>query len=115
MYDCLDSLPSHVAFVYFVTLIFFLAWLVKVCQSLFKIFCCFFKFQNVFIAVITETFAEIRVQFSEMWQKKDVIIDGDFKQVIFKKLNNKLYNKISLFLFKKIIIKNFGTLLFLNR
>ena len=30
LYDCLDSLPSHFAFVYFVTLIFFLAWLVKV-------------------------------------------------------------------------------------
>lgn len=30
LYDCLDSLPSHVAFVYFITLIFFLAWLVKV-------------------------------------------------------------------------------------
>lgn len=38
--------------------------------------------QNVFIAVITETFAEIRVQFSEMWQKKDVTIEDDFKQVI---------------------------------
>lgn len=30
LYDCIDSLPSHVAFLYFVTLIFFLAWLVKV-------------------------------------------------------------------------------------
>ena len=68
LYDCIDSLPSHVAFLYFVTLIFFLAWLVK----------------NVFIAVITETFAEIRVQFSEMWQKKEVTLDDDFKQRIEK-------------------------------
>ncbi|KAI1704443.1 ion transport protein [Ditylenchus destructor] len=66
LYDCLDSLPSHLAFIYFVTLIFFMAWLVK----------------NVFIAVITETFAEIRVQFSEMWQKKEVTVDDDFKQKI---------------------------------
>lgn len=36
----------------------------------------------MFIAVITETFAEIRVQFSEMWQKKDVNVDDDVKQVI---------------------------------
>ncbi|VDO22924.1 unnamed protein product [Haemonchus placei] len=56
LYDCLDTLPSYVAFFYFVTLIFFLAWLVK----------------NVFIAVITETFAEIRVQFSEMWQSNTI-------------------------------------------
>ncbi|VDN25379.1 unnamed protein product, partial [Cylicostephanus goldi] len=65
LYDCMDSLPSHLAFIYFLTLIFFLAWLVK----------------NVFIAVITETFAEIRVQFSEMWQKKDVTLDEEFRQV----------------------------------
>uniref|UniRef100_A0A915ABY7 Sodium leak channel NALCN n=1 Tax=Parascaris univalens TaxID=6257 RepID=A0A915ABY7_PARUN len=64
LYDCMDSLPSYWAFLYFVTLIFFLAWLVK----------------NVFIAVITETFAEIRVQFSEMWQKKDVTFDDGLKQ-----------------------------------
>uniref|UniRef100_A0A915NUB2 Sodium leak channel NALCN n=2 Tax=Meloidogyne TaxID=189290 RepID=A0A915NUB2_9BILA len=67
LYDCLDSLPSHFAFVYFVTLIFFLAWLVK----------------NVFIAVITETFAEIRVQFSESWKKEErTKIEDDFKQKI---------------------------------
>ncbi|KAL3067841.1 hypothetical protein niasHS_016807 [Heterodera schachtii] len=67
MYDCLDSLPSHLAFFYFVTLIFFLAWLVK----------------NVFIAVITETFAEIRVQFSESWKKEEMTtIEDDFSQKI---------------------------------
>ncbi|KHN81661.1 Sodium leak channel non-selective protein, partial [Toxocara canis] len=64
LYDCMDSLPSYWAFLYFVTLIFFLAWLVK----------------NVFIAVITETFAEIRVQFSEMWQKNEVTFDDGLKQ-----------------------------------
>ncbi|CAI4222140.1 unnamed protein product [Auanema sp. JU1783] len=68
LYDCMDSLPSHLAFIYFLTLIFFLAWLVK----------------NVFIAVITETFAEIRVQFSEMWQKKEVVLDEDFRQKLEK-------------------------------
>lgn len=65
LYDCMDSLPTHLAILYFITLIFFLAWLVK----------------NVFIAVITETFAEIRVQFSEMWTKSEVGVEEDFKQV----------------------------------
>ncbi|CAK9304150.1 unnamed protein product [Gordionus sp. m RMFG-2023] len=51
MYKMIDSLPAWRAILYFVSLIFFLAWLVK----------------NVFIAVITETFAEIRVQFQQMW------------------------------------------------
>uniref|UniRef100_A0A914C6X5 Ion transport domain-containing protein n=1 Tax=Acrobeloides nanus TaxID=290746 RepID=A0A914C6X5_9BILA len=68
LYDCIDSMPSYVAFLYFITLLFFLAWLVK----------------NVFIAVITETFAEIRVQFSEMWTKKEVTIDDELKQKIEK-------------------------------
>uniref|UniRef100_A0A7E4ZT03 Ion_trans domain-containing protein n=1 Tax=Panagrellus redivivus TaxID=6233 RepID=A0A7E4ZT03_PANRE len=64
LYDCLDSFPSYIAFIYFITLIFFFAWLVK----------------NVFIAVITETFAEIRVQFSEMWQTREIIDDDGFQQ-----------------------------------
>uniref|UniRef100_A0A1I7S1Q3 Sodium leak channel non-selective protein n=1 Tax=Bursaphelenchus xylophilus TaxID=6326 RepID=A0A1I7S1Q3_BURXY len=68
LYDCMDSLPTHLAILYFITLIFFLAWLVK----------------NVFIAVITETFAEIRVQFSEMWTKSEVSVEEDFKQKIEK-------------------------------
>ncbi|KAG4073861.1 hypothetical protein HA402_014066 [Bradysia odoriphaga] len=46
MYRAIDSLPAWRAAFYFSTMIFFLAWLVK----------------NVFIAVITETFNEIRVQ-----------------------------------------------------
>ncbi|XP_035712749.1 sodium leak channel non-selective protein isoform X2 [Folsomia candida] len=51
MHRAMDSLPGWRAPLYFVTMIFFLAWLVK----------------NVFIAVITETFNEIRVQFQQMW------------------------------------------------
>ena len=51
MHRAVDSLPGWRAPLYFVTMIFFLAWLVK----------------NVFIAVITETFNEIRVQFQQMW------------------------------------------------
>ncbi|KAL5286139.1 hypothetical protein ACFFRR_007673 [Megaselia abdita] len=51
MYRAIDSLPAWRAAFYFSTMIFFLAWLVK----------------NVFIAVITETFNEIRVQFQQLW------------------------------------------------
>ena len=51
MHRAVDSLPGWRAPLYFVTMVFFLAWLVK----------------NVFIAVITETFNEIRVQFQQMW------------------------------------------------
>lgn len=51
MYRAIDSLPAWRSAFYFSTMIFFLAWLVK----------------NVFIAVITETFNEIRVQFQQMW------------------------------------------------
>ncbi|KAL3095996.1 hypothetical protein niasHS_005755 [Heterodera schachtii] len=64
LYDTLDTFPSYCGFFYFLTLIFFLAWLVK----------------NVFIAVITETFAEIRVQFSEMWQSREMAQDEDANQ-----------------------------------
>ncbi|VDK65890.1 unnamed protein product [Onchocerca ochengi] len=68
LYDCLDTFPSYIAFFYFITLIFLLAWLVK----------------NVFIAVITETFAEIRVQFSEMWQTREITVDDSFAQKLEK-------------------------------
>lgn len=70
MYRAVDTLPAWRAFIYFTTMIFFLSWLVK----------------NVFIAVITETFNEIRVQFQQMWgqrgsQMADIadarIISGD--------------------------------------
>uniref|UniRef100_A0A183CB50 Ion_trans domain-containing protein n=1 Tax=Globodera pallida TaxID=36090 RepID=A0A183CB50_GLOPA len=40
----------------------------------------FSLFTNVFIAVITETFAEIRVQFSEMWQSREMAQDEDANQ-----------------------------------
>uniref|UniRef100_A0AC35TIY1 Sodium leak channel non-selective protein n=1 Tax=Rhabditophanes sp. KR3021 TaxID=114890 RepID=A0AC35TIY1_9BILA len=68
LYDCLDTYPSYLAFFYFVTLIFFLAWLVK----------------NVFIAVITETFAEIRVQFSEMWATREKVSEEGYSQKLEK-------------------------------
>ncbi|XP_077983388.1 sodium leak channel NALCN-like [Glandiceps talaboti] len=51
MYKVMDSFPPWRGHFFFVTMIFFLAWLVK----------------NVFIAVIIEVFAEIRVQFQQMW------------------------------------------------
>lgn len=104
LYDCLDTFPSYIAFFYFITLIFLLAWLVKVkflliqsnvrCRivhfllkriglvvlSLYMLYS--FRIQNVFIAVITETFAEIRVQFSEMWQTREITADDSFTQVM---------------------------------
>ncbi|CAH1782033.1 unnamed protein product [Owenia fusiformis] len=66
MYRAIDSLPSWRAFVYFISMIFFLAWLVK----------------NVFIAVIVETFAEIRVQFQQMWGPRGSPTDSDASQVV---------------------------------
>nr|XP_009858187.2 sodium leak channel non-selective protein [Ciona intestinalis] len=51
MYKNIDSYQDWHGYLYFVTLIFFLAWLVK----------------NVFIAVIIETMAEIRVQLHNLW------------------------------------------------
>ncbi|XP_074643734.1 sodium leak channel NALCN-like [Tubulanus polymorphus] len=66
MYRAIDSLASWRAFVYFISLIFFLAWLVK----------------NVFIAVIIETFAEIRVQFQQMWGSQHGATDSDTSQVL---------------------------------
>jgi hypothetical protein len=57
MYRAGDSVQHWKSAFYFCTMIFFLAWMVK----------------NVFIAVITETFNEIRVQFQQMW--------GDSKRI----------------------------------
>ena len=54
MYRAADSAQHWKANVYFCTMIFFIAWMVK----------------NVFIAVITETFNEIRVQLQEIWVDK---------------------------------------------
>lgn len=71
MYRATDSLPSWRAFLYFITMIFFLAWLVK----------------NVFIAVIIETFAEIRVQFQQMWGTRGQ--ESSIEQIkIFERLSN---------------------------
>ncbi|RWS10179.1 sodium leak channel non-selective protein-like protein [Dinothrombium tinctorium] len=66
MYQAMDSLPAWRAALYFVTMIFFLAWLVK----------------NVFIAVITETFNEIRVQFQQMWGERIAIVSQATPQVL---------------------------------
>ncbi|GAB6021165.1 hypothetical protein CHUAL_003795 [Chamberlinius hualienensis] len=66
MYRAIDSLPGWKASFYFTTMIFFLAWLVK----------------NVFIAVITETFNEIRVQFQQMWGVRGQITDQSPSQVL---------------------------------
>ncbi|KAH9490260.1 hypothetical protein Btru_035289, partial [Bulinus truncatus] len=66
MYNSTDSLQSWKAYLYFLSLIFFLAWLVK----------------NVFIAVIIETFAEIRVQFQQMWGSRGGTAESDASQVI---------------------------------
>lgn len=38
--------------------------------------------QNVFIAVIIETFAEIRVQFQQMWGSRNGPVDSDTSQVL---------------------------------
>lgn len=51
MYSTFDHYPAWKVAAYFVSLIFFLGWMVR----------------NVFIAVFTETFNEIRVQFQQMW------------------------------------------------
>ncbi|XP_067640360.1 sodium leak channel NALCN isoform X2 [Eurosta solidaginis] len=66
MYRAIDSLPAWRAAFYFSTMIFFLAWLVK----------------NVFIAVITETFNEIRVQFQQMWGARGHIQKTAASQVL---------------------------------
>ncbi|XP_041968063.1 sodium leak channel non-selective protein [Aricia agestis] len=64
MYRAIDSLPTWRSALYFSTMIFFLAWLVK----------------NVFIAVITETFNEIRVQFQQMWGVRNPITKSSTTQ-----------------------------------
>ena len=58
MYRAADSVEQWKAAFYFTTMIFFLAWMVK----------------NVFIAVITETFNEIRVQFQVGLENKYVFL-----------------------------------------
>ena len=66
MYRATDSLDPWKSSFYFVSMIFFLAWMVK----------------NVFIAVITETFNEIRVQFQQMWGEREHIGGGGTQQML---------------------------------
>lgn len=113
MYRAIDSFPRWRSYFYFITLIFFLAWLVKVLgggvhshyvyfimfsmclffclillitrflhlQCLLNVVC--ISFQNVFIAVIIETFAEIRVQFQQMWGTRSSTTSTATTQVSF--------------------------------
>ncbi|CAH8668132.1 unnamed protein product [Dicrocoelium dendriticum] len=64
MYRAMDCLASWKGVIYFMSMIFFVAWLVK----------------NVFIAVLIETFAEIRVQFQQMWSPRHTT-DADSSKV----------------------------------
>ncbi|BES93887.1 voltage-gated ion channel [Nesidiocoris tenuis] len=66
MYRAIDSLPGWRAVCYFSTMIFFLAWLVK----------------NVFIAVITETFNEIRVQLQQVWGVRGHMTNKSASQIL---------------------------------
>ena len=66
MYRAGDASQHWKAVIYFITMIFFLAWMVR----------------NVFIAVITETFNEIRVQFQEMWGDRERITGETSTQVL---------------------------------
>jgi hypothetical protein len=77
MYRAIDSLPGWRAAFYFSTMIFFLAWLVK----------------NVFIAVITETFNEIRVQFQQMWGVRGHITNSSASQVLRQNHTKCTYSK----------------------
>lgn len=114
MYRAIDSFPRWRSYFYFITLIFFLAWLVKVreekkcahsvsilsCSACVFFFCLILlitrflhlqcllnvvcvSFQNVFIAVIIETFAEIRVQFQQMWGTRSSTTSTATTQVSF--------------------------------
>nr|QQY02464.1 sodium leak channel non-selective protein [Cryptocotyle lingua] len=64
MYRAMDCLAPWKGVIYFLSMIFFVAWLVK----------------NVFIAVLIETFAEIRVQFQQMWSPRHAA-DADSSKV----------------------------------
>lgn len=121
MYRAIDSFPRWRSYFYFITLIFFLAWLVKVLQKVLLYTClkrrsyqnCFFfsfplaelcvnrsflfVFQNVFIAVIIETFAEIRVQFQQMWGSRSSTTSTATTQVKYLRCWNKLKTQFGLF------------------
>jgi len=88
MYRAIDSLPAWRAVLYFSTMIFFLAWLVK----------------NVFIAVITETFNEIRVQFQQMWGVRGHISNSSASQVNYLQFSSKLLKIV--WIYKALYNKN---------
>ncbi len=117
MYRAIDSLPGWKATFYFTTMIFFLAWLVKVIILTFLkgnlyfknfknegmyviLFCCG---QNVFIAVITETFNEIRVQFQQMWGVRGHITDQSPSQVTINTLHYYIYFLYLFFILQHVI------------
>nr|XP_039260022.1 sodium leak channel non-selective protein-like isoform X1 [Styela clava] len=66
MYKSIDSYEDWLGYFYFIFLIFFLAWLVK----------------NVFIAVIIDAFAEIRVQLHSLWGNAGVNRSTSATQVL---------------------------------
>jgi len=66
MYSTFDHYPAWKVAAYFVSLIFFLGWMVR----------------NVFIAVFTETFNEIRVQFQQMWGERQALASEGVPKVL---------------------------------
>lgn len=66
MYSTFDHYPSWKVAAYFVSLIFFLGCMVR----------------NVFIAVFTETFNEIRVQFQQMWGERQSLASESVPKVL---------------------------------
>lgn len=66
MYSTFDHYPAWKVASYFVSLVFFLGWMVR----------------NVFIAVFTETFNEIRVQFQQMWGERQALTGEGVPRVL---------------------------------
>lgn len=66
MYSTFDHYPAWKVASYFVSLVFFLGWMVR----------------NVFIAVFTETFNEIRVQFQQMWGERQALAGEGVPRVL---------------------------------
>lgn len=66
MYSTFDHYPAWKVGAYFVSLIFFLGWMVR----------------NVFIAVFTETFNEIRVQFQQMWGERQSLASEGVPKIL---------------------------------
>lgn len=66
MYSTFDHYPTWKVAAFFVSLIFFLGWMVR----------------NVFIAVFTETFNEIRVQFQQMWGERQSLASEGVPKIL---------------------------------